>query len=145
MYLSINLNWNAVFCFEESVKLFLHAISDRVFRLFPLMKSLCSLGFNLGNLGSNWNLRKGNEMESLSTSLIFGLLFYFLRFYFFFPAIKLACLKGMWEWLLFFLLRQTILYIMTHFPCLTCIPAHVAVWICAGNCVSGRWRGGSGK
>lgn len=49
-----------------------HGISHGVFRLFPLMKSLCSLGFS-------WCLRKGNEMESLSTSFAFwtGLLFFF--------------------------------------------------------------------
>lgn len=113
-----------------------HGISDWIFRLLPLMKSLCSLGFNR-------SLRKGNEMESLSTSFDFwttGFLFFF-----FLAPVKLVCLKGMWEWLLFFVLRQKILYMMTHFPHLTCIPAHVAVWICAGNCISGRWSGGSRK
>lgn len=85
-------------------------------------------------------------MEGLSTSFDFWTLFYiyFLTF-FFSPAIKLVCLKGMWEWLQLFLLRQMILYMTTRFPHLTGIPAHIAVWICAGNCVSGGWRGGSRK
>lgn len=59
------------------MKLFLHGISDPVFRLFPLMKSLCSLGLNLG---FNWNLRKGNDAESLST---FDFWTFFLLFTFF--------------------------------------------------------------
>lgn len=115
------------------MRLFLHGTSNRVFRLFPLMKSLHSLDLN-------WSLRKGNEMKSLSTSFDF-----WANLLFFFSPIKLVCPKGMWEWLPFFLLRQKILYMMTHFPHLTCTPAHVAVWICAGNCVSGSWRGGSRK
>lgn len=103
--------------------------SDWIFRLLPLMRCLWSLDLNM-------NLRKRNGIGSLSTSLILGLLVSFLCL----APVKLECLKGMWEWLLFFLLRRQILNMMTNLPRLTCIPICVAVWICAGSCISGRWH-----